>query len=170
MKFPEKIEYKPVYQKYIDLTNQSDFFNQFDANTNAVIDLYNSINPDKYNYRYQPNKWSIKDVLMHIIDTERGFSYRAIVCIRQDANTPLYGMDEDFYAKSVDLTNRNIESIIEEFIIVRKSFRILFENCTEAQSSFLGQGIDHSISARALGYIAIGHAKHHLTVIEERYS
>lgn len=78
-------------------------------------------------------------------------------------------MDEDFYAKNVNVTNRSIESMLEEFEIVRKGFRILFENCTEEQASFLGQGVSYEISARALGYISIGHTKHHLNVIKEKY-
>ncbi len=106
---------------------------------------------------------------MHIIDTERGFSYRTIVCLRNDNKTPLYGMDEDFYAKNVNVTNRGIESMLEEFEIVRKGFRILFKNCTAEQASFLGNGVGHKISARALGYISIGHTQHHLNIIKERY-
>ena len=106
---------------------------------------------------------------MHIIDTERGFSYRTIVCIRQDDKTPLYGMDEDFYANNVNVTDRTIESMLDEFEAVRKAFRILFENCTEEQSKFLGNGIGHKISARALGFISIGHTKHHLNILRERY-
>ena len=78
-------------------------------------------------------------------------------------------MDEDFYAKNANVTNRDIESMLKEFEIVRKGFRILFENCTEEQSSFLGNGVGHKISARALGFISIGHTKHHLNIIKERY-
>lgn len=169
MKFPEKKEYNPVYQKYLALVGQGNFFEQFDNITNETIELIKSIGEDKLNYKYAENKWTIKDILMHIIDTERGFSYRAIVCIRNDDKTQLYGMDEDFYAKNVNVTNRDIESMLKEFEIVRKGFRILFENCTEEQSSFLGNGIGHKISARALGFISIGHTKHHLNIIKERY-
>jgi hypothetical protein len=170
MNFPKPIEYKPEFQKYIDLTHRKiGFFEQFKKNTIETIDFFKSISKDKLNYKYAENKWSVKDILMHIIDTERGFSYRAIVCLRQDNMTPLYGMDEDFYAKNVDVANRSIESLIHEFHIVRQSFIILFENCTEDQSQFLGNGIGHQISARALGFVAIGHCIHHTNVIQERY-
>ncbi|MFN6944265.1 MAG: DinB family protein [Cytophagaceae bacterium] len=169
MKFPEKIEYNPVYQKYIDLVGEEDFFAQFDNITNETVELLNSINKEQLNYKYADGKWTIKEVLMHVIDTERGFSYRAIVCLRKDDKTPLYGMDEDFYAKNVNVANRDIQSMLEEFKIVRKGFRILFENCTDEQSAFLGNGIGHKISARALGFISIGHTKHHLNIIKERY-
>lgn len=74
-----------------------------------------------------------------------------------------------FMQKNVNVTNRDIDSMLEEFKIVRKGFRILFEHCTEQQSVFLGNGIGHKISARALGFISIGHTKHHLNIIKERY-
>jgi hypothetical protein len=169
MNFPEKTEYNPVYQKYLDLVEKGNFYHQFDHITNETVELLKSINPKKLNYKYAENKWTIKEVLMHIIDTERGFSYRAIVCLRKDDKTPLYGMDEDFYAKNVTVTDRSLESMLEEFEVVRKGFRILFENATEEQSSFLGNGVGHKISARALGYISIAHTKHHLNIIKERY-
>jgi DinB superfamily len=169
MKFPEKSEYNPVYDKYLALVDASNFFEQFDRITNETVALFESTDARKLNYRYAPDKWTIKEVLMHVIDTERGFSYRAIVCIRQDDKTPLFGMDEDWYANNVDVTNRSIDSLLEEFKVVRKGFRILFEFCTEAQSSFKGNGVGHKITARALGFISIGHTKHHLNIIRERY-
>lgn len=169
MKFPEKTEYYPGYQKYLDLVEQGNFFEQFDNITKETIEFFNSIDHDKLNYRYAENKWTIKDVFMHIIDTERGFSYRTIVCIRKDAKTPLYGMDEDFYAENVNVDERSLESMIKEFQVVREGFRILFENCDEEQSSFLGNQVTYNISARALGYISIGHTKHHLNIIKKRY-
>jgi hypothetical protein len=169
MKFPEKTEYKPTFQKYIDLIGEENFFEEFDSITNETVELFKSISKDKLNYKYAENKWTIKDVFMHIIDTERGFSYGAIVCVRNDDKTLIYGMDDEHYAKNVDVTNRDIESMLEEFKIVRRGFRFLFENCTEEQASFLGNGVKHKISARALGYISIGHTKHHLNIIKERY-
>tara|TARA_B110000503_G_scaffold66687_1_gene104650 strand:+ start:224 stop:745 length:522 start_codon:yes stop_codon:yes gene_type:complete len=169
MNFPNTTEYNPAFQKYIELVETDNFFSQFDAITTETVNFFKAINTEKLNYKYAENKWTIKEVLMHIIDTERGFSYRAIVCIRQDDKTPLYGMDEDLYAKNVKITERKIENMLEEFVIVRKGFRILFENCTEDKSKFLGNGIGHEISARALGFISIGHTKHHLNIIKERY-
>ncbi len=170
MKFPQKSDYNPAYQQYIDNVDSStDFFEQFDAVTNETISLFQSIDIDKLNYKYAADKWTVKEVLMHIIDTERGFSYRAIVCLRQDGKTPLYGMDEDFYAKNVNVTNRSIDSLLDEFEIVRKGFRMLFENSTPAQAAFHGNAVTDKITASALGFISIGHTKHHLNVIKSRY-
>ncbi|MBX2817548.1 MAG: DinB family protein [Saprospiraceae bacterium] len=169
MKFPRKEEYYPGYQQYLDLTEEDGFFEQFDHVTNETVTFFRSIDDDKLDYRYAADKWTIKEVFMHIIDTERGFSYRAIVCIRMDDKTPLYAMDEDAYAKNVDVSDRSIESMIREFKTVREGFRILFEHCTEEQSSFLGNHMEYNITARALGYISIGHTKHHINIVKERY-
>jgi uncharacterized damage-inducible protein DinB len=169
MNFPNQSEYQAYFQKYIDLVKPTDFFEQFDNCTQETIDLFSSIDKGLLNHRYAEGKWTIKDVLMHIIDTERGFSYRAIVCVRKDAKTPLYGMDEDFYAQNVDVTNRSIDSLLDEFQTVRKAFRFIFEYSTEDQLAFIGNANGKNISARALGYVSIGHTKHHLNVIRERY-
>ena len=166
---PHKNEYYPGYRPYIDLVKGTHFFKEYDRVTVETVQLFKSISSDKLNYSYAADKWTIKEVLMHIIDTERGFSYRTLVCLRHDNKTPLYAMDEDYYANHVDVSNRSVESMLEEFEIVRKGLRILFENCTDEQSSFLGNGVEYNITARALGYISIGHTKHHLNIIRERY-
>lgn len=169
MKKPEAIEYKPYFQRYIDLVKEGNFLEELENNKTETIRFFKSIPENKHNYRYAEKKWTIKEVLMHMIDTERGFSYRVLVCARADGQTPLYPMDEDRYAANVDVTNRTMDSLIKEFEVVRESATFLFENLTEAQSTFLGDNITHKISARALGYILIGHVKHHTNVIKERY-
>ena len=169
MERPQKNEYAPAYQKYIDLVDTGNFIELLDQNTTSTISFFKSIDQKKENYKYAENKWTIKDVLMHLIDTERGFSYRAIVCVRNDNKTPLYGMDEDFYAKNVDVTKISMDSLIEEFIAVRNAFKLIFTNNKVEDLSFLGNGIGHKISARAIGYIAIGHFSHHCSVIKQKY-
>ena len=169
MKKPELQEYNPIYQNYIDLVGRGDFKKLLQPNSTEIVNFFTSITGEKENFRYQQDKWTIKDVFMHMIDTERGFSYRTLVCIRLDESIPLYGLDEDYYASNVDVTHRTMESLIEEFMAVRESFSYLFRNVPFENFEFLGNGVGHKVSARALGYIAIGHAKHHLNVIKERY-
>lgn len=169
MEAPQKNEYSTGYQKYIDLVGTGDYIDLLDKNTESTVSFFKSIEEKKGNYKYAENKWSIKDVLMHLIDTERGFSYRAIVCVRKDDKTPLYGMDEDLYAKNVDVSAISIESLIEEFIAVRKAFKFIYINNNAEDLSFLGNGIGHKISARAIGYISLGHTIHHCSVIKDMY-
>lgn len=169
MQFPEKDEYSPLFQEYLDLAQSENFFVQFDEATTHTIEVFQEIDPRKLNHRYAEGKWTIKEVLRHLIDTDRSFSYRAMVCLRMDGKTPLYGMDENLYVKNASMEKHPIDNMLEEFRLVRKSFRMLFENCTEEQSRFLGGGIQHKITARALGYISIGHTQHHLRILKERY-
>ncbi len=169
MKRPEKIEYNPYFQKYIDLVALGDFQQNFDENTKDTIDFFENIPVEKHNYKYGIDKWTIKEVLMHIIDTERVFAYRALVCLRGDKETPLHSMDDNLYASNIDVTHRTMESLLEEFKTVRDNSNQLFQNVTEEQSKFLGNAVTHNISARALGLIMIGHIIHHINIIKSRY-
>lgn len=169
MERPKKNEYAAAYQKYIDLVETGDFIELLDQNTELTISFFKSIDNKRGNFKYAEGKWTIKEVFMHIIDTERGFSYRAIVCTRNDDKTPLYGMDEEFYAKNVDVTNISLNNLIEEFIAVREAFKLIYTNNPKEKFSFLGNGIGHKISARAIGYIALGHVIHHCSVIKQKY-
>jgi hypothetical protein len=113
MEKPKENEYAAGYQKYIDLVETGDFIEQLDKNTDSTISFFKSIDSKSENYKYAEGKWTIKEVFMHLIDTERGFSYRAIVCTRNDDKTPLYGMDEEAYANNVDVTAISMKNMIE---------------------------------------------------------
>ena len=169
MEKPKENEYASGYQKYIDLVEIGDFIELLDQNTDSTISFFKSIDSKNGNFKYAENKWTIKEVLMHCIDTERGFSYRAIVCVRKDDKTPLYGMDEEFYANNIDVTDMSMNTLIEEFIAVREAFKLIYTNNKKEDFEFLGNGIGHKISARAIGYITIGHVVHHCSIIKQKY-
>lgn len=169
MNFPDKHEYNPYFQKYINLIPEGEFKEIYINNTDETIQFFRNIPAEKHEYRYAEGKWTCKDVLMHIIDTERVMSYRALVAMRGDASTPLPSVDENLYAQNVDVTNRSMEDLVEEFEIVRRSCKKLFDYVTDEQSRFLGNGVNHPVSARAVGYIMLGHSTHHLNVVKERY-
>lgn len=169
MNRPEKNEYNPYYQEYIDLVALGDFNSVFNRNTDDMVTFFSQIPDNKHDYSYAENKWTIKEVLMHIIDTERVYAYRTLVCLRGDNQTPLLSMDDMLYASNIDVTTRTMASLLEEFKVVRNNSSLLLKNVTEEQSKFLGNGIPHSFSGRALGYIMIGHILHHIQIINERY-
>ena len=169
MNRPDIHEYNPYFQHYIDLVEPGEFLAVFDRNTEQTGSYFNTIPTDKHDYRYAEGKWTVKEVLMHIIDTERVFAYRTLVCLRGDHITPLHSMDDNLYASNIDVSTRTMESLIHEFGVVRSNSRLLFENVTEAQSKFLGNGVTHPFSARALGLIMMGHILHHMNIINERY-
>ncbi len=169
MNRPLAEEYNPYFNRYISLVPEGDFKTLFNKNTLEIIKFFESIPTGKHEYRYAEGKWSIKDILMHIADTERIMSYRALVAARGDSITVLYNMDEDEYAKNADVTNRSLKDILEEYVFIRKSAEKLFLNLTDKQSKYRAKTENFPITARAVGILLIGHAKHHMKTISERY-
>ena len=168
MNRPEPNEYQPAYQKYFDLVPGGELTTELTENLNATIDLFGSISPDKENYRYADGKWTIKEVLMHIIDTERVFAYRGLAAARAD-QSPVYRMDEELYARNVDVSSRTLGSLVQEFQAVRTSSQFLFLSLNDEQSRRLCNVVTHPMSVRAIAYFIIGHAIHHSNVVRERY-
>lgn len=169
MQRPLAGEYHENYQKYFDLVPDGAYLELLRQNSKETVRFFQAIPEDKLDYKYAPGKWTIKELLMHLIDTERVFSYRALVAARGDKATPHYRMDEELYAKNVDVSPRTLESLISEFEAVRSSTEKLFENLTDAQSKSQCNVVTHPMTARAIGYFMIGHVRHHVKIIEERY-
>ena len=168
MQKPLAGEYAAGYQKYFDLVPQGDYLSLLQQNTIETINSFAAIPKETLDYRYAADKWTIKEVLMHIIDTERVFSYRGLVAARGD-ESPHYRMDERLYASNVDVSQRSLPSLLAEFKAVRAATQLLYENLSEAQSKLPCNIVTHPITARAIGYFLIGHVKHHLNIIEQRY-
>jgi uncharacterized damage-inducible protein DinB len=166
---PSADEYHENYQKYFDLIPEGAYLELLEQNSKDTVRFFEAIPKEKLDYKYAPGKWTIKELLMHVIDTERVFSYRALVAARGDTTTPHYRMDEELYAKHVDVSQRTLQSLISEFQAVRSSTEKLFENLTDAQSKSRCNVVTHPMTARAIGYFMIGHVRHHLNIIEERY-
>lgn len=162
-------EYNPTYQKYFDLVPEGDYLNVLQQNTKNAIAFFESIPGEKFDYKYAPTKWTVKELLMHIIDTERVFAVRGLMAARGDSTSPIHRMDEELYARNVVVTYRPMANLLQEFIIVRNSTEILFKNFTEGQSRLFCNIISHPMTARAIGYFIIGHLNHHINVIKERY-
>lgn len=169
MQRPSADEYHENYQKYFDLVPEGSYLELLGQNSKETVRFFEAIPPEKLDYKYAPGKWTIKELLMHLIDTERVFSYRALVAARGDAAPPHYRMDEELYARNVDVSQRTLPSLISEFQAVRSSTEKLFENVTDAQSRLTCNIVTHPMTARALGYFMIGHVLHHRKIIEERY-
>ena len=168
MQRPLAGEYATGYQQYFDLVPPGDYSFLLKQNTIETINFFEAIPEDKLDYKYESDKWTIKEVFMHIIDTERVFSYRGLVAARGD-ESPYYRMDERSYAGNVDVSRRSLRSLLAEFNAVRASTQILYENLSDAQSKLLCNIVTHPMTVRAIGYFLIGHVKHHLNIIAQRY-
>lgn len=162
-------EFAEFYVNYINHVKCLDIVEALEENLSDFVDfIQDNIPENKYLYRYQPEKWSIQEVVQHIIDAERIFAYRALRIARFDA-TPLHGFEENDYVKVSDADHRSMDDLLQEFVLVRKATIKLFESFSEEMLLHKGTASNHPISVRALGYIIAGHCIHHQKVIKERY-
>ena len=173
--WPDDTEYPAYSHIYMDLLKKDDLIlNHLYENFYKIKDLIYSLPEEKFSYRYAENKWTIKEILVHLIDDERIFGYRALRYARND-NTPLHGFEEKDYARYSDADERSLESIFEEYWAVRSSTILLFENLPEDSFMRNGGGIDEHgqvinvRTVRALAYHIAGHELHHIKIIKERY-
>jgi hypothetical protein len=169
MKRPDSSEYHPFYNGYVQLVPEGNFLQLLKENTLEVGSFFNSIRKDKADYKYNPGKWTVKQILMHMADTERVMSYRALTVSRGDSHALLPNMDENLFAIHAGVSGRTIEDLLTEFLVIREASNMLFGYMSESQSAFTGNVLGHSITPRALGYIIIGHAVHHMNIIRQRY-
>lgn len=158
----------PHYQTYISWVDNLPIKTALDKQFYGLQNLNLEVLEALGNQTYASGKWTVKEVLQHIIDWERIFCYRALVYARLDSNFPV-SHDENLMAANSHANQRTIKQLIEELLIVRSSTISLFNSFTEKD---LGQKANHStngISVSMIGYIIIGHQIHHLKIIEERY-
>ena len=161
-------EFNPYYKTYIDKTDQLNIVEGLTENLDSVVSFYQNIPREKHNYAYADGKWTIKEILLHLIDTERIFSYRALRIARND-KTPMVGFDQDEFVANSEIENRSIESLIDEFKTVRQSTISLYKNFNSDILLRIGEASGSPISVRAIGYIITGHENHHNQIIRERY-
>ena len=156
------------YHGYIEETTGDDLLSLMEGQLNSFPDFTSEIPADKHSYRYAEGKWSIKDLLQHIIDAERIFAYRALRFARKDA-TPLPGFEENDYAVSAKAERRNWKEMVEEFQQLRGSNLLMFKAFTPEEMERDGISNGHSVYVLALGFIMVGHIDHHKKIIRERY-
>jgi uncharacterized damage-inducible protein DinB len=156
------------YHNYIDLVTEDELMEAFDKESASFIRFLDTVPTEKYDYRYAEGKWTIKEVLQHIIDAERIFAYRALRFARKDT-TPLPGFDENLFAAASKADRRSWDKLVEEFKVVRRSSELLFHSFDEDQLQSDGISSNSPNYVLALGFILIGHAMHHQKIIKERY-
>lgn len=165
---PDATEYAPYYGKYISLVSDSDILTLLSQQLNESLALLGSISETQANYRYAPDKWSIKELVGHLIDTERIFAYRALRFARND-KTPLQGFEQDDYIRGASFDDCALSDLASEFAHVRRSNLSLFENLSVEAWKRRGAANDSEVSVRALAYIIAGHELHHMEILRSRY-
>ena len=165
---PDLTRVPEFFHNYIRQVPEEDLTVAFENNTSSFIQFLNTLPPAKQDYRYAEGKWTIKEILQHIIDAERVFSYRALRFARKDA-TPLPGFDENLFAENAATERRKWDELVEEFKAVRKSTEILFNSFHSEQLESGGVSGNHPNYVLGMGFICVGHCIHHRNVIKERY-
>ena len=161
-------EYAESYFPYINVLGEITLIEELEISLHDFIHFVQNIPMDKFDYRYAEGKWTIKEIIQHIIDTERIFAYRALRISRND-KTPLPGFDENEYINNTAANNRGLQDLLTEFSAVRHSNIFLFKSLSVEQLERTGIASNAGVSVRAIGFIMIGHQKHHQKVFEERY-
>ncbi|HXM65396.1 MAG TPA: DinB family protein [Candidatus Acidoferrum sp.] len=165
---PQPGEYAPYYERYISLVQGEDILDTLDRQRRDTMLLLSGRDEADGDYRYAPGKWSAKEVLGHICDTERVFAYRALRFSRADA-TPLAGFEQDDYVRNGPFANRPLADQVEDFIAVRRATLSLLRNLDEAAWMQRGIANKNEVSVRGLAYIIAGHELHHRGILEEKY-
>ncbi len=165
---PDAHESHDYYKLYISQVAGDDFLNSLNAAMAGTISFLKSLEDEKWNYRYAEGKWSIKEVVLHMIDTERIFAYQVLRIARNDM-TPIEGFEQDDYIPYLNADNRDTDSIIQEYSSVRLATLDLFRNFDDEMLNRIGTASGRPFSPRAIGFIIAGHEAHHLSVIRERY-
>lgn len=165
---PEPGEYAPHYERYISLIDGADILGTLDSQRRQMLLLLTSRSDAEGGFRYAPDKWSAKEVLGHVCDTERVFAYRALRIARAD-QTPMEGFEQDDYVRNGPFNRRPLSDIIEDYIAVRRATITLLRNLDEA--AWLRRGIanKNEVSVRALAYLTAGHELHHRRILESKY-
>lgn len=165
---PNSNEYAPYYEKYISLVSGDDAVAALEAQRGGTRQLFAGRSEAEGTFRYAPDKWSVKEVVGHLADTERIFSYRALRIARAD-QTPIEGFEQDDYVRGGGFHERTLESLVDEFAAVRSATLALFRSLDEQACLRRGVANKNEISVRALAFIIAGHELHHARILEERY-
>lgn len=165
---PDLTRVPSFYHGYINRIKEDDLLHAFRLQEPVIENLLASIPAEKYDFRYAPGKWTVKEVIQHMIDAERIFCYRALCFARKDT-TPLPGFDENEYAITSMADTRNWDDLRLEFLALRKASEWLFRSFNENQLMSSGISNNSSIYVLGIGYIIVGHVAHHIQIIKERY-
>jgi len=165
----QKIEYPVYFKTYIDtLKKDRGLLEQLEDSLELFEQILYELDEDKYEYRYQEGKWTIKEVVQHLIDVERVFVYRALRFSRKDKKS-LAGFEENSYVDNYAINRREFNTLLDEFCLLRRSTILMFQDFDKDVMDLQGEVDGNIFSVRALGYICSGHVLHHLKVITERY-
>lgn len=168
MNRPETNEFAPYYNSYISLIDGNDVLPVLNSQAAELRSMFANVPEEKGTFAYTEGKWTIKELLSHIIDGERIFAYRVLRVSRGDT-TAIEGFEQDDYIANSNANNRSFADLLDEFDLQRRSNLLLVNNISDEGSRRMGRASDNPVSTRALVYVMAGHVNHHLKILKERY-
>ena len=163
-------EYNPFYEGYIQLASAGNqpILKRLKSQLNGIDDFLADIPAKKYDYAYADGKWTVKQVISHLIDTERVMTYRALRIARND-QTDLPGYDQDLIVANTDIDKYSYEDLVDELVMLRQANLFFFKCLTDDDLRKKGTANGHVVSAGALLFIIYGHIEHHFNILKEKY-
>lgn len=161
-------EFQKYVQRYLDKISSENWISELQISGNKTIEIYSNLTEKQGDFAYAEGKWTLKELLLHLSDTERIFQYR-LLCIARGEQKDLPGFDEELYAKNSFANSRTVDSLIKEFQLIRNSSQILVETLDSSVMQNMGNANGNSISPETIAKLIIGHNIHHLDIIKERY-
>jgi uncharacterized damage-inducible protein DinB len=165
---PASDEYAEYYGTYTNRVPEGEILELMDSELEATLELLASVPADRETYRYQPGKWSIREAVGHLVDTERTFAFRALWFSR-DVGLPLPGMEQDEWAAVSNAHERPLAELAAEFATARRSHRAMFASFDDEAATRSGIASGVSFTVRSIPWIMVGHEIHHRAILQERY-
>ena len=165
---PSPNTYFAYFKRYVDQVPEEELATAFSNQLPVITNLLNSITEEKSMYAYDTGKWTLKELLQHMIDTERIFNYRALAIARKETAS-LPGFDENSYAANSNANSRSWRTLVDEFLAVRQSTQFLYNSFTDEALASSGIASNNPVTVNSLGFTTLGHFYHHKKVMEERY-
>lgn len=165
---PDLSLFPPYISKYVDLVKTEDLYNELYKESIDTIDVLSSLDEETLLFKYEPSKWTVKEVFQHIIDCERIFQYR-ILSIARNPSVPLAGFDENIFSENSFADKRNIMDMVREFSMVRGASVELLKSLSNNSWDKMGTANNNPVSVRSIAYMLLGHEIHHRNVIEKKY-
>lgn len=169
MTLPNDSDYAPAHAPYVALVPEDDVLEAMQQQSSETQKLLASLDEQRASYRYEADKWSVKEVIGHMADAERIVGYRALAIARGETQ-PLPGFDEDEYVRNASFDTWKLGDLSEEYALVRRTNIVFFKNLPPEAWDRRGTANGAPVSVRGLAYVIVGHERHHLRVLRERYA
>jgi len=168
MSRPQPAEYDPYYQKYIGLVPEDEIIPALESQVDELKKLFADVPEEKGTFAYDDGKWTVKEVISHLIDAERMFAYRVFRIARGD-KTPIEGFEQDGYIENSHANGRSLDELLNEFKLLREANLLFFKNLETGDWVRTGIANNVEISVRSLAWIMVVHIRHHTAILRERY-